>query len=101
MYYIVKISLLQFMKKMYLFLSVADAGEKATGCLLHERREKLERPKKKRKRNFLTEKQLAVLERSFHSQPSLTDSHKSLLARKLHLSEDEIKAWFQNRKKKC
>ncbi|ESO96955.1 hypothetical protein LOTGIDRAFT_79090, partial [Lottia gigantea] len=58
----------------------------------------LDRPK--RARTLFSGDQLDILEREFHQNQYLVGKERTDLARRLMLSETQVKVWFQNRRTK-
>nr|BAU59349.1 engrailed1 [Pedetontus unimaculatus] len=58
------------------------------------------RPEEKRPRTAFTQEQLARLRREFEENRYLTERRRQDLARELHLHENQIKIWFQNKRAK-
>ncbi|XP_035181970.1 LOW QUALITY PROTEIN: homeobox protein not2-like [Oxyura jamaicensis] len=54
--------------------------------------------KAKRVRTIFTSEQLARLEKEFARQQYLVGAERGLLASALHLTEEQVKVWFQNRR---
>ncbi|NWU84820.1 NOT2 protein, partial [Onychorhynchus coronatus] len=54
--------------------------------------------KAKRVRTIFTSEQLARLEKEFARQQYLVGTERGLLASSLHLTEEQVKVWFQNRR---
>ncbi|XP_027516326.1 LOW QUALITY PROTEIN: homeobox protein not2-like [Corapipo altera] len=54
--------------------------------------------KAKRVRTIFTSDQLARLEKEFSRQQYLVGTERGLLASSLHLTEEQVKVWFQNRR---
>ncbi|NWI60497.1 NOT2 protein, partial [Calyptomena viridis] len=54
--------------------------------------------KAKRARTIFTSEQLARLEQEFARQQYVVGRERSLLASSLHLTEEQVKVWFQNRR---
>uniref|UniRef100_A0A8C4TW41 Homeobox domain-containing protein n=1 Tax=Falco tinnunculus TaxID=100819 RepID=A0A8C4TW41_FALTI len=54
--------------------------------------------KAKRVRTIFTNDQLARLEKEFARQQYLVGMERCLLASSLHLTEEQVKVWFQNRR---
>ncbi|NWU08463.1 NOT2 protein, partial [Cephalopterus ornatus] len=54
--------------------------------------------KAKRVRTIFTSDQLARLEKEFARQQYLVGTERGLLASSLHLTEEQVKVWFQNRR---
>ncbi|XP_066853158.1 homeobox protein not2-like [Anser cygnoides] len=54
--------------------------------------------KAKRVRTIFTSEQLARLEQEFARQQYLVGAERGLLASALHLTEEQVKVWFQNRR---
>ncbi|KFQ46295.1 Homeobox protein not2, partial [Nestor notabilis] len=54
--------------------------------------------KAKRVRTIFTSEQLARLEEEFARQQYLVGTERWLLASSLHLTEEQVKVWFQNRR---
>ncbi|XP_071413211.1 homeobox protein not2-like [Pithys albifrons albifrons] len=54
--------------------------------------------KAKRARTVFTSEQLARLEKEFARQQYMVGTERCLLASSLHLSEEQVKVWFQNRR---
>uniref|UniRef100_A0A0N5A0G4 Homeobox domain-containing protein n=1 Tax=Parastrongyloides trichosuri TaxID=131310 RepID=A0A0N5A0G4_PARTI len=59
----------------------------------------LDRPK--RPRTTFSTTQLKTLEYEFDKNPYLVGSDRIFLAKKLNLTETQVKVWFQNRRTKC
>uniref|UniRef100_A0A0K0F2B6 Homeobox protein ceh-5 (inferred by orthology to a C. elegans protein) n=1 Tax=Strongyloides venezuelensis TaxID=75913 RepID=A0A0K0F2B6_STRVS len=59
----------------------------------------LDRPK--RPRTTFSTSQLKILEIEFEKNPYLVGSDRIFLAKKLNLTETQVKVWFQNRRTKC
>ncbi|CEF60690.1 Homeobox domain and Homeodomain-like and Homeodomain, metazoa-containing protein [Strongyloides ratti] len=59
----------------------------------------LDRPK--RPRTTFSTSQLKTLEYEFEKNPYLVGSDRIFLAKKLNLTETQVKVWFQNRRTKC
>ncbi|XP_020856812.1 homeobox protein not2-like [Phascolarctos cinereus] len=53
---------------------------------------------RKRSRTVFSSEQLEELEKAFLKQPYLVGMERTQLARQLHLSETQVKVWFQNRR---
>ena len=56
-----------------------------------------EKPKKKRTRTAFTQAQVRALENRFEVQKYLSGIERAEFAHSLHLTETQIKIWFQNR----
>ncbi|KAJ7422630.1 hypothetical protein WISP_37093 [Willisornis vidua] len=54
--------------------------------------------KAKRARTVFTSEQLAGLEKEFARQQYMVGTERCLLASSLHLTEEQVKVWFQNRR---
>ncbi|NXK46200.1 NOT2 protein, partial [Chauna torquata] len=54
--------------------------------------------KAKRVRTIFTSDQLARLEKEFARQQYMVGTERCLLASALHLTEEQVKVWFQNRR---
>ncbi|XP_009070477.1 PREDICTED: LOW QUALITY PROTEIN: homeobox protein not2-like, partial [Acanthisitta chloris] len=54
--------------------------------------------KAKRVRTIFTSEQLARLEKEFARQQYMVGTERCLLASSLHLTEEQVKVWFQNRR---
>lgn len=54
----------------------------------------------KKRRILFTRQQTWQLERAFRFQPYLSSPERDLLARRIHLSPNQIKIWFQNHRYK-
>ncbi|XP_074847751.1 homeobox protein notochord-like [Carettochelys insculpta] len=54
--------------------------------------------KAKRVRTIFTSEQLARLEKEFARQQYMVGAERCLLAAALHLTEEQVKVWFQNRR---
>ncbi|NXL87666.1 NOT2 protein, partial [Alectura lathami] len=54
--------------------------------------------KAKRVRTIFTSEQLARLEKEFARQQYMVGTERCLLASALHLTEEQVKVWFQNRR---
>ncbi|NXO52490.1 NOT2 protein, partial [Aramus guarauna] len=54
--------------------------------------------KAKRVRTIFTSDQLARLEKEFARQQYMVGTERCLLASSLHLTEEQVKVWFQNRR---
>uniref|UniRef100_A0A8C0J5R9 Homeobox domain-containing protein n=1 Tax=Chelonoidis abingdonii TaxID=106734 RepID=A0A8C0J5R9_CHEAB len=54
--------------------------------------------KSKRVRTIFTSDQLARLEKEFARQQYMVGTERCLLASALHLTEEQVKVWFQNRR---
>ncbi|NXI44404.1 NOT2 protein, partial [Galbula dea] len=54
--------------------------------------------KAKRVRTIFTSDQLARLEKEFARQQYMVGTERYLLASSLHLTEEQVKVWFQNRR---
>ena len=65
----------------------------------HEHHGELDQFGKKR-RILFTRQQTWELERAFRFQPYLSSPERELLARRIHLSPNQIKIWFQNHRYK-
>ena len=57
----------------------------------------LKKPKKKRSRTAFTQAQVRALENRFKMQQYLSGNERAEFAHTLHLTETQIKIWFQNR----
>lgn len=55
--------------------------------------------KPRRRRTAFTHAQLAYLERKFRCQKYLSVADRSDVADALHLSETQVKTWYQNRRR--
>ncbi|XP_036606037.1 homeobox protein not2-like [Trichosurus vulpecula] len=53
---------------------------------------------RKRSRTVFSSEQLEELEKAFLKQPYLVGMERTHLAKQLHLSETQVKVWFQNRR---
>ncbi|XP_072484513.1 homeobox protein not2-like [Notamacropus eugenii] len=53
---------------------------------------------RKRSRTVFSSEQLEELEKAFLKQPYLVGMERTQLAKQLHLSETQVKVWFQNRR---
>ncbi|NXG63968.1 NOT2 protein, partial [Hemiprocne comata] len=74
---------------------------RATGFLISEccfPAFKAKTGKAKRVRTIFTSDQLARLEREFARQQYMVGTERCLLASSLHLTEEQVKVWFQNRR---
>jgi alpha-galactosidase/6-phospho-beta-glucosidase family protein len=84
--------------------SVADEIEKAffehgeQTALLHE--QKIHNNKARRRRTAFTSSQLKALEEKFQEKKYLTISERNNLAKTMHLTDTQVKTWFQNRRTK-
>lgn len=56
--------------------------------------------KVRRRRTAFTSSQLKSLEEKFHDKKYLTITERNKLAKGLHLTDTQIKTWFQNRRTK-
>ncbi|XP_051830229.1 homeobox protein notochord-like [Antechinus flavipes] len=56
------------------------------------------KPSRKRSRTVFSAEQLDELEKAFLKQPYLVGMERTQLAKQLHLSETQVKVWFQNRR---
>ncbi|XP_029213986.2 homeobox protein MSX-2-like [Acropora millepora] len=71
--------------------------EKMDGSLSHN---DLNFNKSRRRRTAFTSSQLKSLEQMFNDKKYLTISERNNLAKNLHLTDTQIKTWFQNRRTK-
>lgn len=62
--------------------------------------QKQEREKKKKTRTVFTRDQIMFFESIFEAKKYLTSDERHQVARLLHLSEAQVKIWFQNRRNK-
>ncbi|KRX26776.1 Homeobox protein ceh-9 [Trichinella nelsoni] len=58
------------------------------------------KPKKKKARTTFTGRQIFELERQFELKKYLSSSERAELAKLLHVTETQVKIWFQNRRTK-
>ncbi|KAM9193208.1 uncharacterized protein V3H86_002788 [Mergus octosetaceus] len=70
----------------------------ATGFLLSKCCLPILKAKAKRVRTTFSSEQLARLEQEFARQQYLVGAQRGLLASTLHLTEEQVKVWFQNRR---
>lgn len=56
--------------------------------------------RKRKARTVFSSEQMSVLERKFAQQKYLSIPERLVLAKKLYLSEQQVKTWFQNRRTK-
>ncbi|XP_006115691.2 homeobox protein not2-like [Pelodiscus sinensis] len=70
----------------------------APGCLLAKCCFRAKAGKAKRVRTIFTSDQLARLEKEFALQQYMVGTERCLLASALHLTEEQVKVWFQNRR---
>ncbi|ESO96982.1 hypothetical protein LOTGIDRAFT_80212, partial [Lottia gigantea] len=56
--------------------------------------------RRKKARTAFSNDQIQKLEKRFREQKYLAASERSELADKLHLSDQQVKTWFQNRRMK-
>ncbi|XP_023223769.1 homeobox protein ceh-30-like [Centruroides sculpturatus] len=54
--------------------------------------------KPRKARTSFTDYQLQILEKSFHQQKYLSVQERMELAKKLNLTDTQVKTWFQNRR---
>ena len=84
--------------------SVADEIEKAFyehgehTTILHD--QKIHSNKARRRRTAFTSSQLKSLEEKFQEKKYLTISERNNLAKTMHLTDTQVKTWFQNRRTK-
>ncbi|VDO92044.1 unnamed protein product [Soboliphyme baturini] len=57
-------------------------------------------PKHKKARTSFSKYQIAELERTFLDQKYLASAERAALAQTLHMSDAQVKTWFQNRRTK-
>ncbi|CEF60182.1 Homeobox domain and Homeodomain-like and Homeodomain, metazoa-containing protein [Strongyloides ratti] len=57
-------------------------------------------PIHKKPRTAFTKEQILILENKFYNQKYLPSSERFALAKKLDMSESQVKTWFQNRRTK-
>lgn len=74
-----------------------DEDEDETGS---SSRENLYINKIRRRRTAFTSSQLKSLEEKFHDKKYLTITERNNLAKTLHLTDTQVKTWFQNRRTK-
>uniref|UniRef100_A0A8C5PW23 Homeobox domain-containing protein n=1 Tax=Leptobrachium leishanense TaxID=445787 RepID=A0A8C5PW23_9ANUR len=57
-------------------------------------------PKRKKPRTSFSRLQICELEKRFHRQKYLASAERASLAKSLHMSDSQVKTWFQNRRTK-
>ncbi|XP_053329861.1 T-cell leukemia homeobox protein 2 [Spea bombifrons] len=57
-------------------------------------------PKRKKPRTSFSRLQICELEKRFHRQKYLASAERASLAKTLHMSDSQVKTWFQNRRTK-
>ncbi|CAH2299065.1 T-cell leukemia homeobox 3-like, partial [Pelobates cultripes] len=57
-------------------------------------------PKRKKPRTSFSRFQICELEKRFHRQKYLASAERASLAKTLHMSDSQVKTWFQNRRTK-
>ncbi|XP_073513986.1 T-cell leukemia homeobox protein 2 [Phyllobates terribilis] len=57
-------------------------------------------PKRKKPRTSFSRLQICELEKRFHRQKYLASAERATLAKSLHMSDSQVKTWFQNRRTK-
>lgn len=67
---------------------------------VHHQTADLQAAKKKKMRTVFTRQQVTQLESVFNAKRYLTSSERNQLANLLHLSETQVKIWFQNKRNK-
>lgn len=57
-------------------------------------------PKRKKPRTTFSREQISELEMRFNGQKYLASTERLRLAKQLHLTDSQVKTWFQNRRTK-
>lgn len=80
--------------------SVEDPSEKGDLSSEGDKKDSLKKRRKKKTRTVFSRSQVYQLETTFDLKRYLSSSERAGLAAQLHLTETQVKIWFQNRRNK-
>jgi len=80
--------------------SVEDPSEKDDHSSEGDKKDSIKRRRKKKTRTVFSRSQVYQLESTFDLKRYLSSSERAGLAAQLHLTETQVKIWFQNRRNK-
>lgn len=89
-----------FTAKNACLLSLAESLEKDDGSPEGDKKDLNKKRRKKKTRTVFSRSQVYQLESTFDLKRYLSSSERAGLAAQLHLTETQVKIWFQNRRNK-